>query len=246
TSAGRLTVRFVEHEKLNTCVHCGLCLAACPTYLELGTETDSPRGRIHLMRALEEGTLRPTPEVVRHLDLCLGCRACETACPSGVPYGSLIEAARPFVERHRSWARRLGRRALVTLLTTRAGRAGACAGEEGGSRAGRDRRGLGGVERRGLRRSAPRLRPPAARGSACRERRPARARRARAAGRARAAAARPAARSPCRGPRSLPSRARAGGARGAARPAGRHPGRPSGRAGRGRHVLRERRHLLLY
>ena len=115
-------MRFVEHEKLNTCVHCGLCLAACPTYLELGTETDSPRGRIHLMRALEEGTLRPTPEVVRHLDLCLGCRACETACPSGVPYGSLIEAARPFVERHRSWARRLGRRALVTLLTTRAGR----------------------------------------------------------------------------------------------------------------------------
>ena len=115
-------MRFVEHEKLNTCVHCGLCLAACPTYLELGTETDSPRGRIHLMRALEEGALRPTPEVVRHLDLCLGCRACETACPSGVPYGSLIEAARPFVERHRSWARRLGRRALVTLLTTRAGR----------------------------------------------------------------------------------------------------------------------------
>ncbi|TMA96181.1 MAG: 4Fe-4S dicluster domain-containing protein [Deltaproteobacteria bacterium] len=96
-----MTVRFVEHEKLNTCVHCGLCLAACPTYLDLGTETDSPRGRIHLMRALEEGALRPTPEVVRHLDLCLGCRACETACPSGVPYGSLIEAA---------------------LLTTRAGR----------------------------------------------------------------------------------------------------------------------------
>jgi len=115
-------VRFVEHEKLNTCVHCGLCLAACPTYLELGTETDSPRGRIHLMRALEDGALQPTREVVRHLDLCLGCRACEPACPSGVPYGSLIEAARPFVERHRSWARRLGRRALVTLLTTRAGR----------------------------------------------------------------------------------------------------------------------------
>ena len=62
------------------------------------TETDSPRGRIHLMRALEEGRLEPTPEVVRHLDLCLGCRACETACPSGVPYGALIEAARPYVE----------------------------------------------------------------------------------------------------------------------------------------------------
>ena len=119
-------MRFVEHEKLNTCVHCGLCLAACPTYLELGTETDSPRGRIHLMRALEEGALQPTPEVVRHLDLCLGCRACEPACPSGVPYGSLIEAARPFVERHRSWLRRLGRRALVAVLTTNAIRKVAC------------------------------------------------------------------------------------------------------------------------
>ena len=119
-------MRFVEHEKLNTCVHCGLCLAACPTYLELGTETDSPRGRIHLMRALEEGALQPTREVVRHLDLCLGCRACEPACPSGVPYGSLIEAARPFVERHRSWLRRLGRRALVAVLTTNAIRKVAC------------------------------------------------------------------------------------------------------------------------
>ena len=63
-------MRFVAREKLSTCVHCGLCLAACPTYLELGTEADSPRGRIHLMRALEEGTLAPTPEVVRHLDGC--------------------------------------------------------------------------------------------------------------------------------------------------------------------------------
>ena len=113
-------MRFVEHEKLNTCVHCGLCLAACPTYLELGTETDSPRGRIHLLRALEDGALQPTPAVVRHLDLCLGCRACEPACPSGVPYGSLIEAARPFVERHRPWVRRLARRALAAVLTTRA------------------------------------------------------------------------------------------------------------------------------
>ena len=61
-------MRFVETERLLSCVHCGLCLALCPTYLELGQEADSPRGRIHLMRALEEGRLEPTPEVIRHLD----------------------------------------------------------------------------------------------------------------------------------------------------------------------------------
>ena len=98
---------FVTREQLSTCVHCGLCLAACPTYVELGEEADSPRGRIYLMRALEDGRLVPTPEVVRHLDLCLGCRACETACPSGVEYGALIEAARPFVEAHRPRAARV-------------------------------------------------------------------------------------------------------------------------------------------
>jgi len=110
--------RFVAREKLLTCVHCGLCLAACPTYVELGMEADSPRGRIHLIRALEEGQLVPTPEVIRHLDLCLGCRACETACPSGVEYGALIEAARPYVERFRPAPARWGRRALAAVLTT--------------------------------------------------------------------------------------------------------------------------------
>lgn len=110
-------MRFVEEEKLLSCVHCGLCLSSCPTYVELGTEADSPRGRILLMRSLEEGRLDATPEVTRHLDTCLGCRACETACPSGVPYGSLIEAARPFVERRRPAAARLARRALDALLT---------------------------------------------------------------------------------------------------------------------------------
>ena len=89
---------FVDYEKFFDCVHCGLCLSFCPTYVELGTEMDSPRGRIATMRALHEGKFPLDAEVVRHLDLCLGCRACETACPSGVHYGELIESARSFIE----------------------------------------------------------------------------------------------------------------------------------------------------
>lgn len=78
-----------------TCVHCGFCLQACPTYLALGDENDSPRGRILLVRALAEGALPlDDPDVRTHLDRCLGCRGCETACPSGVPYGHILEAAR--------------------------------------------------------------------------------------------------------------------------------------------------------
>ena len=81
------------------CVHCGLCLPTCPTYLVLGNEMDSPRGRIYLIRSAIEGKARLTPTFVRHMELCLVCRACETACPSGVRFGPLMEAARGQIAR---------------------------------------------------------------------------------------------------------------------------------------------------
>jgi len=85
---------------IDACVHCGFCLPACPTYLALEDENDSPRGRIVLMRGLLDGEVLPDdPVVQQHLDRCLGCRACETACPSGVPYGQLLEATRATLRR---------------------------------------------------------------------------------------------------------------------------------------------------
>lgn len=84
----------IPYERFLDCVHCGLCTSACPTYLETGNENDSPRGRIYLMRAVTDGRIDLTPEVSRHLELCLDCRSCETACPSGVQYGRLIEPFR--------------------------------------------------------------------------------------------------------------------------------------------------------
>src|SRR5882672_1655785 len=84
---------------LRACVHCGICLPQCPTYRVLGEEMDSPRGRLYLMRAAAEDRIGLTPTMARHLDLCLGCRACETACPSGVPFGQLLEATRGQFER---------------------------------------------------------------------------------------------------------------------------------------------------
>jgi glycolate oxidase iron-sulfur subunit len=89
----------IDYELFLDCVHCGLCTASCPTYVELGNENDSPRGRIYLMRAVTDGRLEMNSQVRRHLELCLDCRACETACPSGVQYGKLIEPFRIAMER---------------------------------------------------------------------------------------------------------------------------------------------------
>ncbi|MFM8476465.1 MAG: heterodisulfide reductase-related iron-sulfur binding cluster, partial [Planctomycetaceae bacterium] len=84
----------IPYERFLDCVHCGLCTAACPTYVETGNENDGPRGRIYLMRAVVDGRLPLTPAVRGHLDSCLDCRSCETACPSGVQYGRLLEPFR--------------------------------------------------------------------------------------------------------------------------------------------------------
>src|SRR5690606_34401636 len=101
--------------------------SACPTYLELGNEADSPRGRLYLMRAVAEGRLEWTADVVGHLDLCLECRACETACPAGVPYGQLLEAARADIARtyRRPWRERVLLALLRDMLFPYPGRLGA-------------------------------------------------------------------------------------------------------------------------
>ena len=87
----------IDYELILDCVHCGLCTSACPTYVETGDESDSPRGRIYLMRNVIDGQLALDDAVKGHLDLCLNCRACETACPSGVQYGKLIEPFRTYM-----------------------------------------------------------------------------------------------------------------------------------------------------
>jgi len=97
TSMGSLLSNTLagEEDKLLACIHCGLCLEACPTYVITGDENDGPRGRLYLMRAVGEGRLASnSPTFERHIDRCLGCRACEQVCPAGVEYGQLLEAAR--------------------------------------------------------------------------------------------------------------------------------------------------------
>ena len=104
---------------VDTCVHCGFCLQACPTYLLWGEEMDSPRGRIQLIKMAAEGETPITPRWVQHFDTCLGCMSCMTACPSGVDYGKLIEATRAQIERlhDRSAGERWHRRFIFSVFT---------------------------------------------------------------------------------------------------------------------------------
>ncbi len=107
---------------MDACIHCGLCLTACPTYRTLKIEPDSPRGRLYLMRGLAEGRIAPSDPLVEHLDNCLDCRACETVCPAGVPYSHVLEATRGQLERRVrpfSAGRALGAWALRTLFPER-------------------------------------------------------------------------------------------------------------------------------
>ena len=108
---------FKANEIIRKCVHCGFCLATCPTYQILGSELDSPRGRIYLVKSsLEKNDF--SAESIKHLDRCLTCRSCETTCPSGVEYSKLIDIGREFVERKRPIWQKAMRYSVRKLLTT--------------------------------------------------------------------------------------------------------------------------------
>lgn len=109
----------LQRDDLLECVHCGICLSACPTYDVLGTEADSPRGRIYLIRALAEGRAEINESTVGHLDSCLGCLACQTACPAGVPYGEFLNEARHQIEKRykRPAQDQRARKMLLDLVT---------------------------------------------------------------------------------------------------------------------------------
>jgi glycolate oxidase iron-sulfur subunit len=110
-----------DWEAIRDCVHCGICLPQCPTYRVLRQEMDSPRGRIYLIRAAAEGRIGLTENFVTHIDRCLGCRACETACPGGVPFGRLLEEVRGQLHRRvpRPASHRLVRRLVLGVFPDR-------------------------------------------------------------------------------------------------------------------------------
>ena len=103
-------------EKLDACIHCGMCLPTCPTYRVTGSEAESPRGRLYLMRELHEGRLEDPSQLSAHLDPCLGCLGCVTACPSGVEYGTLLTASREQLLEHQPRLLRWWRRLLLQKL----------------------------------------------------------------------------------------------------------------------------------
>src|SRR5205814_4229324 len=109
----------VANQILRKCVHCGFCTATCPTYVLLGDELDSPRGRIYLIKNMLERGGAPGPETVKHIDRCLSCLACMTTCPSGVHYMHLVDHGRRHIERHyrRPWTERPLRHWLGRVLT---------------------------------------------------------------------------------------------------------------------------------
>lgn len=114
-SASSPPERFLDERSALSCVHCGLCLAACPTYLETGNENLSPRGRVYLMRQLQSGRAPLDGLTVGPVDTCLGCLACQPACPAGIHYGELLETTRDYIERRhrRSWFELVLRRVVI-------------------------------------------------------------------------------------------------------------------------------------
>src|SRR5216110_307465 len=121
TTYSSIAPTHVRPDDLGTCISCGLCLNDCPTYRVLGDEADSPRGRIQLIRMVVASPAAPSDTTVEHLEACLVCRACETACPSGVPFGRIMEGAREILQDREDGGlgESLGRTALDTVAHRR-------------------------------------------------------------------------------------------------------------------------------